>query len=207
MGRLEYKAGDERPDLTAGFTYGLPKLNDDVSAYFEGHVTNKGMKDFHGDFSFLGSYQNKFFVGSEVVGDLKSQKASSIHGVAAADFDGNFVYLKHDCLKHVAKFGFSTNKVDQLDTLAAETQIALKENGPLQDRTTTTVAFKKAFNSDMTLKAKFDITKKVYGEFSWIHKINDNFKITFTDRLNPVGIFTEPAKEKYDLGVAFEGTF
>jgi len=207
MGRLEYKAGDETPDLTAGFTYGLPKLNDDVSVYFEGNVTYKGLKDLKGEFTTLSSYQNKFFIGSEVIGDLKTQKPSSIHGVAAADLDGSFVYMKHDCINHLAKLGFSTKKLDQFDTFAAETQVAVKQEGPLQDRTTTTVAFSKALSDDFTLKGKFDITKKVHAEISWIHKINDNFKITFSDRLNPVGIFTEPAKEKYELGIAFEGIF
>ena len=207
LGRLEYKAGDETPDLTAGFTYGIPKLNDDVGVYFEGNVTYKGMKDLHGEFTWLSSYQDKFFVGSEVIGDLKTQKPSAIHGVAAADLDGSFVYLKHDCVNHIAKVGFSTTKVEQVDKLAAETQIAVKQEGPLQDRTTSTVALEKSLGDDATLKAKFDISKKVYAEFSWIHKINDNFKITFSDRLNPVGIFTEPAKEKYELGVAFEGIF
>lgn len=138
---------------------------------------------------------------------MKTQKASSIFGVAGANLDGHFVYYKHDCSNHVATVGFSTDKLDQFQKVAAETEVALKEQGPLQDRTTTTLAFQNSLNSDTTIKSKFEITKRVHAEVAWIHKINDNFKITFSDRVDPIAMFTEPANTKYEIGVAFEGIF
>jgi len=207
LGRLEHKTGNDKPDLTGGFTYGLPRLSDDVGAYFEGNVTYKGMQEWNGDLSAMFTYQNQFYLGSKITGCLKTRKASEITGIAAANIDGNFIYMHTNCLKNILRFGFSTKNVEHFGTLAAETEIALKEKGTLQDRTTTKVAFDHAITEDSTLKVKFDISKKVLLHTAFIHNINKNLKVTFSDTMNPIGFFTEPAKEKYSVGVALEGNF
>ena len=207
LGKLEHKIGDDKPDLTAGFTYGRPKLNDDVAAYFEGNVTYKGMKEWAGDISGLLSFRNQFYLGSQIFADLKTKKATDITGIAAAEVDGHFLYMHAHCLKNIVRVGFSTKKLEQFGTLAAETEIALKEKGPIQDRTKATVAFDTDINEDSKLKMKLDITKKLYGHFSFIHKINDNLSITFTDALNPLGLFKDRGQNEYNIGISLDAKF
>ena len=207
LGKLEHTVGNDKPDITAGFTYGLPKVNDDIAAHFEGNATYKGMKEWAGDISGMLSYRNQFFLGSQITADLQTRKASEITGIAAADLDGNFLYLHANCLSHIIRVGFNTSQIERLGTFQAETEIALKEKGPLQDRTTTKVAFDYNINSDTRLKFKFDITRKVLAHMSFIHKLNDNLSITFTDTCNPLGFFKDRAQNDYRLGIALDAKF
>lgn len=206
-GKVEHKIGDNRPDLTGGFTYAVPRINDDVGAWLEGNVTYKNCEKWTGDISALLSVRDQFFVGSKIVSNLQTKKADDITGVVGALFNRNFIYLHANCLKHVIRFGFSTTDVPHLTKLVAEAEMDLKEKGPIEDRTKATVAFDHLLNVDTRLKLKFDITKKVYAHFSLIHRINDNLRFTFTDYCNPVGFFKNGAQENYRLGLAFEANF
>lgn len=207
LGKLEHKVGSDRPDLTAGFTYALPKAHEDVGVWTEGNVTFKGLKDWAGDVSALFSYNNKFFVGSQINSSLQTRKADKITGILAARFDDNFVYMHANCLDHVVRVGFSTKQIENIGTFAAESEIKLKEQGPIQDRTTTKIAFDHSFNQDSTLKVKLDVTKQVFAHLSFSHKINKNLKVTLMDHANPLGFFKNGAKESYRMGVALEGNF
>jgi hypothetical protein len=207
IGRFEHKVGSDKPDLTGGFTYALPKAHEDAGAFFEGNVTFKGLKDWAGDISGLLSYRNQFFLGSSIKGSLQTRKADEITGVFGAKLDDNFVYLHANCLKHVIRVGFSTKMIEHIGTFAAETEIKLKDEGPIQDRTTGKIVFDHKLNDDSTLKVKLDISKQVYAHMSFSHKINKNLKVTLMDHANPLGFFKNSAKENYRLGVALEGSF
>jgi hypothetical protein len=207
LGRLDHKVGSDKPDLTAGFTYALPKAHEDAGAFFEGNVTYKGLKDWTGDISGLLSYKNQFFLGSQINGDLQTRKADKITGIFAAKLDDNFVYLHANCLEHVIRVGFSTQKIEHIGTFAAETEIKLREEGPIQDRTTGKIAFNHKLNDDTTLKIKLDVTKQVYVHMAFSHRINKNLMVTIMDHANPLGFFKNSAKENYRLGVALEGSF
>lgn len=207
-GRLEHKIGNDKPDLTAGVSYAVPKINDDVGAYLEGNVTYKGLKNWVGDFGWLLSVRNQFFVGSQITANLEEKKAKEITGVVGAVFNGNNIYMHANCLEHIVRVGFSSTEVlAQLNKFAAETEIKLNEKGPIEDRTSSKVAFDWNVNPDTLLKIRFDITKKVYGHFSMVHHINKNLSLTFTDYCNPVGFFKNSGKEEYKLGLALEASF
>ena len=207
LGRVEHKVGSDKPDVTAGFTYARPKATDDVGAWFEGNVTYNGLKNFTGDISALFAFQNQFFIGSQIKGDLQTRKADEITGVVAAKLDGSFVYMHANCLNHIIRLGFSTTKVEQVGKLSAETEIKMKEKGPIQDRATTRVAFDHAITDDMSMKYKFDITKQLNAHFTFIHRINNNLRVTMTDNCDPLGFFKNPGSKKYNFGISFEGNF
>lgn len=207
FGRLEHKVGGGKPDITAGVTYALPSFHQDAGVWLEGNLTYKGCKEWAGDASALLSVRNQFFVGSQIKSNLQTKKADEIHGVAAVAFDNNFVYLHANCLKHIIRVGFTTPQIEYIGKLAAEAKIDLKQEGPLEDKTSSQVAFDYPINADTKLKFKFDITKKVYAHFSFIHVINQNLKFTFTDYCNPAGFFRNSGKEQYRLGMAFEANF
>ena len=207
LGRLEHKVGSDKPDLTAGFTYALPKAHEDVGVWTEGNVTYKGLKDWAGDVSALFSFKNQFFVGSQITGNLQTRKVDKITGIVGAQFDDNFVYMHANCLDHVIRVGFSTKQIEHVGTFAAESEIKMKEQGPIQDRTTTKIAFDHKINDDSTFKMKLDVTKQVYAHLSFSHKINNNLKVTLMDHANPLGFFKNSAKESYRMGVALEGNF
>ena len=207
LGRFEHKIGSDKPDLTAGFSYAIPKINDDVGIWTEGNVTYKGLKSWVGDISALVGFRNQFFVGSQITGDLQTRKSQEITGIVGANVDGNFVYFGANCLNHLVKVGFTTKKISYFSTLAAEAEVDLNQKGPIQDRTTSKVAVEYAGNSSTTMKVKFDITKKLLGHFTMKHKINDNLTLTMTDSVNPIGFFKNAGKEKYNLGLALEANF
>lgn len=207
LGRVEHKVGSDKPDVTAGFTYARPRATDDVGAWFEGNVTYKGLKNWTGDISGLFSFQNQFFIGSQIKGDLQTRKADEITGVVATRLDDSFVYLHANCLNHIIRLGFSTTKVDQIGKLSAETEVDLKAKGPIQDRSKARVAFDHKITDDMTMKYKFDISKEIDAHFSFIHKINNNLRVTMTDNCDPVGFFKNPGAKKYKFGISFEGNF
>lgn len=207
LGRVEHKVGGGNPDLTAGVKYGLPRLHESAGLWLEGNLTYKNFKQFNGDISGLLAINNQFFVGSQIIGDLEKKKADEITGVCGAQFDGNFVYLRANCLKHIVRLGFSTPYFGWTNKLAAEAKLDLDKEGPITDRTTGTVALDYPINFDSKLKFKFDISKKVFMHFSFIHKINENLQITFTDYANPTGFFRDSERAKYRLGVAFEAKF
>jgi len=207
LGRLEHKIGSDKPDLTAGFSYAIPKVNDDVGIWAEGNVTYKGLKSWVGDISALVSFRNKFYVGSQITGDLKTRKSQEITGIVGANVDGNFVYFGANCLNHLVRVGFSTPNVKNLGTLAAEAEVDLNQKGPIQDRATSKVAFDYALNPSTNLKVKLDITKKVIAHCTLKHKINDNLTLTMTDSANPAGFFKNAGKEMYQLGLALEANF
>lgn len=207
LGRIEHKIGDNRPDLTGGITYAVPRLNEDVGIWTEGNVTYKNCEKWMGDISALLSVRDQFFVGSKIVGNLQTKKSEEITGVVGALFNKNFLYLHANCLNHNIRFGFSTTDIPHLTKFAAEAELDLDKKGPIEDRMKSTVAFNYILNADSRLKFKFDITKKVYGHFSFIHKINNNLQLTFTDYCNPAGFFKNSAQEKYRLGLAFEASF
>ena len=207
LGRVEHTIGKDRPNLTLGFTHGAPKLHDSVGLWIQAYLTYTAAKDFKGDFAGMLGFQDKFFVGSKVIGDLKTRKADKIHGIAGAKFDGNFVYFGANCLEHVVRLGFSTPHVQYLSKLAAEAQVSLNEKGSFQDKTTCKAALEHQLNSDSKLKLRFDVTKKLMMHFSFSHKINSNLKFTFADSCNPIAFFKNPAAEKYRYGLAFGGTF
>lgn len=207
VGKIEHSIGKDKPNLTAGFTYAVPRLNEDVGAWLEGNITYKNCEKWTGDISALLSVRDQFFVGSKIVSNLHTKKADEITGVVGALFDTNFVYLNANCLNHVVRFGFSTYQVPHIGKFAAEAEIDLKEKGPIEDRTKSQIAFDYQINLDSRLKFKFDITKKVYGHFSFIHAINKNLTLTFTDYCSPMGFFKHSGKEKYKLGLALEASF
>lgn len=207
LGRLEQKVGKGKPDVTAGLTYALPSFHQDAGAWLEGNLTYKDCKEWTGDASALLSIRNQFFVGSQIKGHLQTKKAQEITGVAAVAFDTNFVYLHANCLEHIIRFGFTTPQIQYIGKLAAEAKVRLNEKGPIEDKTSGLVAFDYPINPDTKLKLKFDITKKVFAHFSFIHQINRNLKLTFTDACNPAGFFRNSEKEQYRLGLAFEANF
>ena len=170
-------------------------------------MTYTSAKEVKGDIGGMLGFQEKFFIGSKIVGDLKTRKADEIRGVAAVKVDGNVAYFGANCLEHVVKLGFSTPHVQYLSKLAAEAKVDLKAAGSLKDNTKCRAAFEHDVNADSKLKVRFDITKTLMLHFSFIHKINSNLKFTFTDSLNPIGFFKNPGAEKYKYGLAFEGSF
>ena len=207
LGRVEHKIGDDKPDVTSGFKYAMPKVNEDVGLWFEGNVTYKQFKNWVGDIGALASYKNQFYIGSQIKGDLQTQKADEITGVIGASMDNNFCYMHANCLNHVIRLGFSTPNVRYFKTFAAESEIKLKEKGSLQDRTTGKLAFDFDCSNDILMKFKFDITKDILLHSTFKHKINDHLTITMTDCCNPLGFFQNPGKSKYNVGVALEANF
>lgn len=207
VGKFEHKIGKERPGFTLGFTHGAPKLHDSVGLWLQGYLTYTAAKEVKGDLAGMLGFQDKFFIGSKIIGDLKTRKAENIHGIAAVKVDGNFAYFGANCLEHIVKLGFSTPHVQHLSKLAAEAQVNLNEKGSFQDKTTCRAAFEHEINSDSKMKMRFDITKTLMVHFSFTHKINSNLKFTFADSVNPIAFFKNPGSEKYRYGLAFEGTF
>ena len=207
VGKIEHTIGSDRPNFTLGFTHGAPKLHDSVGLWLQGYLTYTTAKEVKGDFGGVLGFQDRFFIGSKIIGDLKTRKADKIHGVAAAKFDGNFAYFGANCLEHIVRLGFSTPHVQYLSKLAAEAQVNLNEKGSFQDKTTCKAALEHQINSDSKMKMRFDITKSLMVHFSFTHKINSNLKFTFADSLNPIAFFKNPGSEKYRYGLAFEGTF
>jgi hypothetical protein len=204
LGRLEHKTGKDYTDIAAGFSYGLPKLQDNVGLWFEGNVITNNLKSFAGDLSAVGALNNQWFVGTKVVGDLKAQKLSEAHGFVAVQVDNNFGFLLSNCLERKIKLGFWTQNIEYFSRVAAETNIELDDKYGLKGSPTSTVAFEHQLNDDSKLKVKFDIAKDIYTHFSFVHTINKNLQITITDECNPLGFFRNSGKEQYKLGVAFE---
>ena len=207
IAKLEHKIGGENPDITTGAKYGLPKLHDSAGLWLEGNLTYKKCKQLNGDISGLISVNNQFFVGSQIIGNLETRKSDEITGICAAKFDDNFVYLHANCLKHIIRLGLATPQISYINKISAEAKVDLDGKGPLTDRTTGQVAFDYPINNDSKLKFKFDISKNIYAHCSFIHKINENLKLTVTDSANPAGFFKNSAAEKYKLGLALEAEF
>lgn len=206
-GKLEHKIGKDVPDFTLGLTYANAKIQESVGFWGQSYWTYTGSKDLKGRHNALLAYQNKYFIGSQIHADYKTKKAEQIHGVVGAKLDGNFVYFGANCLEHMIRVGFSTPHVQYLNKLAAEAQVNLKGEGSIQDKTTAKVGFSHKLNDDSELKVKFDVTKDLLLHFSYIHKVNDNLKFTFSDVTNPLGFFKSSVKERYRLGFAFEANF
>ncbi len=190
-----------------GFKYGIPKLHDSLGVFLSGNANWCNTCDWTGDFAAMLALNDKFFVGSKIVTNMKTKKTEEITGISAADLDGHYAYLHTDCLKHKMRVGLSSTKVEHFTKVAGEAQIDLDNKGSFQDKTTANVAFDYPLNKDTRIKMKFDLAKNIFAHFSFIHKISKHHQITVTDYANPVGFFTNPAKEKYVVGVAFEANY
>lgn len=205
LGRLEHSTAKDHTDITAGFTYGLPKLADGVSLHTEGNLTaHNSYKEVTGDLSAVFGYNNQFYLGTKVGADLKSQKLGEVHGLFGVHHDGNFAYFVSNCLARTMRFGFSTPHVQYLDKLAAEARLELDDKHKLKGDVTSAVALTHKINDDAKIKVKLDISKEVYAHFSLIHRINNNLTLTMTDYCNPMGFFKNSGKEGYKLGVSLE---
>lgn len=207
LGRVEHKVGKDSTDITAGFTYGLPKLAENAGLWLEGNLVTNNFKSVGGDLSAVLGLNNQYFIGGKVVGDITNQKLSEAHGFLAAYFENRIAYLSSNCLERKLRLGFSIPKFQVFDTFAAETEIELDDKYALKGTPISRVAYSYKVNSDSRLKVKLDISKDIFAHFSFIHKINNNLQISFTDYAKPLAFFSRKGDNSlYKLGISLEAT-
>jgi len=206
LGRLEHKTGKDHTDITAGFTYGLPKLNESLGLWLEGNVITNNFSKFSGDLSAVAAFENQWFVGTKVLADLQTQKLNEAHGFVAVSVDNNFGFLLSNCLARKLRVGFWTPNVSYFSRVSAHTDLELDDKYALKGSPTSTIGFEHDYSEDSRIKAKFEVSDEIKAHFSFVHKLNKNLTLTITDSCNPLGFFRNQGKEKYELGVAFEAS-
>lgn len=204
LGRVEHKIGKEYTDVTAGFSYGLPKAADQVGVWFEGNVISNNLSTFTGDFSAVFGFDKQYFLGSKAVGDFKAQKVTEMHGFVAAKLADYFIFLSSNCYQRKIKIGFSTSSFEYFNKLYAETNIEFDDKYNFKGSPSSTVAFENKINDDTKFKTKIDISQDINVDLSFVHKISPTLQLTIGDYMNPLGFFKNPGENMYKLGVSLE---
>jgi len=61
-----------------------------------------------------------------------------------------------------------------------------------------------AINDWITWKTRLDLANETSFSFAWIHKIDKNLKIVWSDQINLTNLVYEPKKNVYSFGASFE---
>jgi hypothetical protein len=59
-------------------------------------------------------------------------------------------------------------------------------------------------NDWIVWKTKLQLKKEVDFSFSWIHKLDKNLKMVWTDNINLSNLVNEPSKSVYTFGASFQ---
>lgn len=126
--------------------------------------------------------------------------------LAALKNDKGDFFLKTDALKRQLTFGCNHKHNEGKAKHSIEWLYDLNNatKGIKGYPTTLQWAGEYAINDWITWKTKLDVKDETQFTFGWIHKVDKNFKMVFTDSFNLTNLIYEPAKNVYSFGASFE---